>query len=138
MIVLGIIFFFQSTFALLIAMTGIPGIIFSIVTLKWLREYPSKESYLPEMKKALSLSISSIPTTLSWYLDGFLVSYFFGLNQLAILSVAYMIPEQIKMWAKEVFPIIYALNAKGEDTEEKRAKLLYVVHVGTKIGRAHV
>jgi O-antigen/teichoic acid export membrane protein len=113
--VLLMLWLHQSPLLLLLCTTGISSMVYAFTVLK----------------KAAQLSLVSIPTTLSWYADGLLVSYYFGLSQLALLSVAYLIPEQVKVWTKEIFPIAYARSAAGNDSPEKRATLRKIVGIGT-------
>jgi O-antigen/teichoic acid export membrane protein len=76
--------------------------------------------------------------TLSWYADGLLVSAYFGLKQLAVLSVALLMPEQIKIWSKELFPILYATQASGADSVERRKKITQLVGMGTAVAGAGI
>jgi len=129
--VLLILVFYPSALLLLISSVGIPAIVYSFHALRWSKEYPSRASFAPHLRSVLNLSIASVPTTLAWYADGLVVSAFFGVKQLAILSVALLLPEQIKIWTKELFPILYAKQAGGDDSWERRMKLVRLAGVGT-------
>lgn len=98
-----------------------------------LKKFPSKEKSWSILRYAAFLSINSIPFTMAWYLDSFLVSAFFGLKQLALFQVAIMIPEQVKVWYKFVLPVSFRRQAVGDDSRERRRKLILIVALGTVI-----
>lgn len=120
-----------SAFLLLVCTIGIPGFVYLGRMLWWLREFPSKKSFRPWILPSINISLATIPITISWYIDGLLVAAYFGLKQLAILSVALLIPEQIKSWAKEMLPILFSAQAQGRDTWERRKKLKKIVLLST-------
>ncbi len=107
------LFFYPSSMLLLLITMGIPALIYCGAIYLLLKQYPSKESAVPMIKNVLMLSISTIPTNLAFYIDGLLISYYFGLKQLALLSVTFLLPDQIKLWIKEIAPIGYAINARA-------------------------
>ncbi len=131
--VLLMLYTYQSPIILILCTMGIPSCVYCIKTIQWMRKYPSQKTYAPYIKKTIQLSMINIPTTISWYIDGLLVSYYFGLKELALLSVIYLIPDQVKVWSKEMLPIAYVRNAAGEDSNEKRERVEKVVIIGMAI-----
>lgn len=131
--VIGVLFVLwikPSALLLLMCTTGIPSILYAIAVLWWAKEYPSRASFRPYIRQSIALSLASLPSALSWYIDGLLITAHFGLNQLATFSVAIIIPEQMKIWSKELFPILYASQASGEDTWNRRKKITRFVFAG--------
>lgn len=129
--VLLVLWLRPSSILLLLCTSGIPSIVYASYVWWWSRQFTSHSSFRPAVWQSISLSIVSVPTTLSWYIDGLLVTAYFGLNQLAVLSVALLIPEQLKLWSKELFPILYASQAKGVDSWERRRKISRLAGLGT-------
>lgn len=129
--VLLVLWLRPSALLLMLCTTGIPSILYAVYTLWWTKEFSSQGSFKPFIRQSINLSLASVPSTLSWYVDGLLVTAYFGLNQLAVLSVAMLIPEQMKLWSKELFPILYASQAKGNDSWERRRKISRFVGLGT-------
>ncbi len=121
---------YPSALLLILCTTGVIGLFYTGRVLYWIRNYPSQESFRPFVQKAIALSLTSIPVTISWYIDGLLVSYYFGLKQLALLSVAFLIPEQVKIWTKEILTILYSRSAKGEDSAQKRKLITIAASIG--------
>ena len=85
------------------------------------------------VRYAWQLTFATLPSDLVWYLDKLLISYFFGLNQLALFSVALLIPEQAKVFAKQFFPITFAKQAANSDSKARRAHLVKIIVIGTVI-----
>lgn len=85
------------------------------------------------IRYAWQLTFATLPTELVWYVDKLLISYFFGLNQLATFAVAILIPEQAKIFLKQFFPISLAKQAQGSDSLERRKKLFRAVLFGTVV-----
>jgi O-antigen/teichoic acid export membrane protein len=125
--VLVMLFTKPSALLLLAIVTGVPSLVYLWLLTRMLREFPSKKKSWDILRYSWNLTVANIPFSLSWYVDKLLVSAFFGLNQLALLSVALLIPEQVKVWTKELIPITFAKQAGGEDSPERRAKLLKMV-----------
>jgi len=82
---------------------------------------------------AWKLTIASLPADLAWYVDKLMISHFFGLNQLALFSVAILIPEQAKVFTKQFFPVAFAKQAAIVDSRATRLKLLQAVLAGTAV-----
>jgi O-antigen/teichoic acid export membrane protein len=82
------------------------------------------------VRYAWQLTFATLPSDLVWYLDKLLISYFFGLNQLALFSVALLIPEQAKVFAKQFFPITFAKQAANGDSRSRRMHLLRICLAG--------
>lgn len=120
-----------SSLLLLLLTTAVPAAVYIAALIPFEKKMRSKSSQKKLLLTAGNLSIATIPSTVSWYLDGLIVSAFFGLNQLALLSVALLIPEQIKTWMKELFPILFSKQAGGKDTLDRRRKLDHGVLLGT-------
>lgn len=85
------------------------------------------------IRYAWQLTTASLPADLSWYLDKLMISHFFGLNQLALFSVALLVPEQVKVFTKQFFPVAFAKQASLSDTRETRRKLTMAVLVGIAV-----
>jgi O-antigen/teichoic acid export membrane protein len=122
-----------SPLMLLVLTTAIPSLVFLFYIRSSLKEYPSVDPSSSVPRTSFYLSLATIPVSLSWYLDGLIISALFGLNQLALFSVAMLIPEQIKLWAKELLPIVFAKQASGKDTPERRRKMHKAVLLGTVV-----
>ncbi|HRH93875.1 MAG TPA: oligosaccharide flippase family protein, partial [Candidatus Peribacteria bacterium] len=113
---------------LLLAFTaGIPPIIYLWELRKLMRNYPSQKPSKEMFQYALKITVADIPMTLSWYLDGLLISAFFGLKELAVFSVALMIPEEAKGFLKDFLPISFSRQAAGPDTPARRKHLVHAV-----------
>lgn len=69
------------------------------------------------------LSLASVPVTIVWYVDSFLIAGTFGLGQLAVFYVATLIPEQFKKLFKELLAVTFSRQASGKDTWARRKKL---------------
>lgn len=122
-----------SSLLLLTFTMAIPAIVYIAGLIPFERKMRSKNSQKKILLTAGQLSMATIPSSISWYLDGLIISAFFGLNQLAIFSVAMLIPEQVKTWTKELFPILFSKQASGKDTNERRRKMDKGVLIGTAI-----
>ncbi len=113
---------------LLLALTaGIPPVVYLWELRKQIREYPSASSSKEILVYAAKITLGDVPMTLSWYLDGLLISMFFGLKELALFSVALMIPEEAKGFLKDFVPISFSRQAAGRDTPERRRQLVLAV-----------
>lgn len=126
-----IILFYQSALLMLVTSTVIPPLVYLWMS-RNIRPPPEKD---PEDTKkiiryAWQLSLASLPADLVWYLDKMLISYFFGLNQLAVFSVALLIPENLKTIAKQFFPVAFAKQSAKSDTRERRMHLVRIVFSG--------
>lgn len=129
---LAIIFFHQSSLLMLITTMSIPSLVY-LYAGRNLR--PPAEGG-PQRTRAiwrysLQLTVATLPIDLVWYLDKLLISYFFGLSQLATFSVALLIPEQARIFIKQFLPVSFAKQAAGKDNWQRRRKLLQIVLVGT-------
>lgn len=85
------------------------------------------------VRYAWQLTFATLPSDLVWYLDKLLISYFFGLNQLAVFTVALLIPEQAKIFAKQFIPMAFAKQAAHGDSAQRRRHLLKIVLFGTAV-----
>lgn len=113
---------------LLLAFTaGIPALVYLFELRKLMREFPSRVPSRETLLYALKITAADIPMTLSWYLDSLVISAFFGLKQLAVFSVANMLPEEAKGFLKDFLPISFSRQAAGADTPARRAHLLRAV-----------
>jgi len=120
-----------SSLVLLALTSGIPAVVYLCFLIPYERRFRSKESQKPLIAKAFNLSIATIPVSLSWYIDSILISALFGLNQLALFSVALLIPEQLKIWTKEIIPVLFSRQASGSDSADRRRKMHQSVIIGT-------
>lgn len=126
-LILYIVFIQRSVALLLIGVIGFPAIAYLIFGWKLMPRYTHHASPREILRFAWTLSVSNLPGGLSWYLDKIMISAMFGLNQLAVFSIAVLIPEQMKSWAKELLPVSFAVQAKGDDTIKRRRSLVMVV-----------
>ncbi len=119
-----IIFLHPSPLLLFLTVIGLPSIAyfsFSVPFIEKVSNFPAAKSIV---LYGLKLSLIALPMSIAWYLDDVVVSAFLGLNQLAVFSVATIIPEQVKSWCKELLPVSYARQARGTDTFARRWSLL--------------
>lgn len=123
----GILIFKPSPLLMLIATLSIPTIVYFAFTLSHLPKKASNDGAGAIVRYGVELTLLNLPISLSWNLDDFLISAYFGLNQLAIFSVALLIPEQVKVWAGELLPITFQSQARGEDSPARRRKLIKMV-----------
>ncbi len=125
--VLIIIFLKPSSLLLFLTVTAFPAISY----LWFVRGImPANDPSIPArpiLKYALEMTILTLPAYLATYADKLLISAYFGLNQLAVFSAGILIPEQIKIWAKELLPVSLASQSKGDDTLKRRMSLLRIV-----------
>lgn len=128
---LGIIFLHPSAALLYTAATTLPALSYL-----WFSR-PLVERTTPEptvrhiIQYGIQLTLVSLPVSLSWYIDKLMISALFGLNQLAVFTVAILIPEQAKSLTKELFPISFSIQSKGEDTFHRRKRLIHAVFRAT-------
>ncbi len=130
----AIIAFRQSALLMLIAAMAVTP----LVQFAFSRGIKPPQSAGPDNTKGIvryawQLTFATLPSDLVWYLDKLLISYFFGLNQLALFSVALMIPEQAKMFAKQFFPITFAKQAANSDSMARRMQLVKIIIAGTAV-----
>ena len=134
LVTLVIIFFHQSAMLLLIAGMSIPSLVY-LYNSKNIK--PPKEDGEENTKAIIrygwQLTFSTLPVNIVWYIDKLMISQLFGLNQLALFSVALLIPEQVKILAKQLFPVTFSRQAQGEDSKERRRKLMKAVLLGTAV-----
>lgn len=133
-VTLGIIFLAPSATLLLLASMSIPSLVYLFMS-RTIR--PPQEAGRDRTKQivryAWQLSLATIPIEVVWYVDKLLISHFFGLSQLATFSVAMLIPEQVKLLMKQFLPVTFSRQAQGEDTMERRMKILKVGSLGAGI-----
>lgn len=110
---------------------GIPAIIYIYQLLQLRVSTQEGKDTTDIFKRSLQLSFATIPSAVSWYIDGLLISAFFGLSQLATFSVSLLIPEQIKVWLKEIWPVVFNHQARGSDSHARRNKMHIAVLMGT-------
>ena len=136
---LAIVAFRQSAVLMFAASTAIP----SIVYLWGSRRLQPPNKNGPDNTRSIlrygwQLTLANTPVDLVWYIDKLLISHFFGLNQLALFSVALLIPEQVKLFVKQLLPVTFARQAAGKDSRERRRKLMKFVLAGTAIFAAGI
>jgi O-antigen/teichoic acid export membrane protein len=128
-----ILMYWPSALLMLIASMTIPWVI-QLLFLPHLSHTDANREYEGKIiKYGWQITLATLPVNMVWYLDKLLISAFFGLNQLAIFSVALLIPEQIKSLTKQFFPIAFPRQAKGSDSKERRNKLCRIVAGGTAL-----
>lgn len=128
---LGVVLFHESALLMLIIGMTIPSL-----TYVWY-----SRGFTPPVEKGTKntdaiikygwqLTFATLPVDLIWYLDKLMISQFFGLNQLATFSIALLVPEQAKIFLKQFLPISFAKQAAGNDTQDRRRKLMKAVLLG--------
>ncbi len=131
---LAIIAFHQSALLMLVAGTAITPIVYLWYSRKMI---PPKEDGNTNTNAIIrygwQMTLSTLPTELVWYLDKIFIAHFLGIGQLAVFSVALLIPEQVKFLLKQFIPITFAKQAGKEDSRERRAKLIKAVLCGVVI-----
>lgn len=128
----AIIAFRQSAFLLLLASMTITPLV-QLAFSRGVRP-PAEEGTKNTdaiVRYAWQLTFATLPSELVWYLDKLLISYFFGLNELAVFSVALLIPEQAKILVKQFFPLTFARQAANGDSRARRMHLLRIVLAAT-------
>lgn len=131
--VLGIIFLEPSAVLLYTAMTAIPTLTYLWFSRNQIEHTKPEPKVGHIIKYGAQLTLISLPISLSWYIDKLMISALFGLNQLAVFTVGILIPEQAKTFAKELLPVSFALQARGEDTVKRRRRLIGAVARATLI-----
>lgn len=129
----AIIAFHQSALLMLVASVTIPPIAYLWMARRFPDAGDDEKTSAGIVRYGLKLTLASLPADLAWYLDKLLISHFFGLNQLALFSVALIIPEQAKNFTKQFFPVAFAKQAAAVDTPETRRKLSHAVGAGTAV-----
>jgi len=122
----AMLYLHPSALLMLVGVKGIPAVVyffFAFYMMRGIKPAP-KEEAKPILKYGFSLTLMNLPLSLSWYLDSLLISALFGVNQLAVFSIALLIPEQLKVWIGELLPITFSRQARGADTMERRKKLM--------------
>lgn len=129
-----IILFYQSALLVLVVAVATPPLVYFVMSRNFRPpETKGKDESGNIIRFAWNLTFASLPADLAWYLDKLMISHFFGLNQLALFSVAILIPEQAKVFTKQFFPVAFAKQAAIIDNRATRLKLLQAVFVGTAI-----
>ncbi len=122
---LFVILFHQSAVLMLITSMCIPPLVYLFFS----RNFRPPQGTGPDqtmsiVRYAWQFSVATVPIELVWYIDKLLIAHFFGLSQLATFAVAMLIPEQIKLVMKQFLPVAFSKQAKGEDSMERRMKIL--------------
>lgn len=129
-----IILFHQSALLVLIVAVATPPIVYLWMGRRFLPpNVEGRDESGNIIRFAWKLTFASLPADLAWYLDKLMISHFFGLNQLALFSVAILIPEQAKVFTKQFFPVAFAKQASIVDSPETRRKLMKAVLAGTVV-----
>jgi O-antigen/teichoic acid export membrane protein len=129
--VVSMLFIQPSATILLALTTGIPALVALGFSATLLKQYPSVQSGKQLIRYGFQLSLTGIPSAIAWHADKLILGHYVGLNQLAIFSVSMLIPEQVKIWTKELFPIAFTAQAKGNDSWERRRHLMKMVSLST-------
>lgn len=134
-----ILLYAQSALLMYIAATAIPPLVYLWFSRK-LRPPSEKgvENSDSILKYGWQLTFATLPVDLVWYVDKLLISHFLGLNQLALFSVAILLPEQAKIFIKQFFPLTFARQAAGNDSRARRDRLLRVVLFATAVFAAGI
>lgn len=127
---LVLLLYWPSGFGLYVIITSVPAVVYTVLVLRSLRKFPAWSSPVPILKYAWQLTIITLPVSLSWYVDKLVVTQYFGLRQLAILSVALLVTEQVKTLNKELLPIVFRKQAILQSTASVRRRILRFVLAG--------
>ena len=130
---LGILFGYPSTALLYAAAVGLPAITYLAYSIRFLGRVTPEPSVRHIIRYGVQLTLVSLPLSLSWYVDKLMISGMMGLNQLAVFSVGILIPEQFKSLAKELLPVSFAVQARGDDSLARRRRLLFATGRATLI-----
>lgn len=128
----GILYFYQSAFWMMVVTMSIPSLVYLYESRNL--QPPTEKGHKNTnaiMRYGWQLTIANFTADLVWYLDKLLISHYFGLAQLATFSVALLIPEQLKVFTKQFFPVAFAKQAAANDSWATRKKLMKVVLTGT-------
>jgi len=119
---------------MLVASMSIPPLIYLSYSRRW---HPPAEEGTRHTRAILrygwQLTLATLPVDIVWYVDKLLIPHFFGLSRLATFSIALLIPEQAKILIKQFFPVAFAKQAAGDDSRQRRGKLMKIVLAGTAI-----
>jgi O-antigen/teichoic acid export membrane protein len=133
---LAIIAFKQSALLMLIAGMGIQASVYLYYSRK--NPPPSEQGQDQKNTKAIirygwQMTLVGLPSNLVWYFDKILISKYLGFSQLAVFTIANLLPEKIKTFLKQFFVITFPKQAKGSDSIERRRKLTKAVLIGILI-----
>lgn len=123
--------FTPSPVALLAIILGVNIVVYGTFVYRYLPRYTTDNSDTSVFTYGAKLSLFNIPGTIVWHIDSLLISAYFGLTQLAIFSVAILIPEQFKMLFKELLAVSFSRQAAGSDTMARRQHLIAICVKGT-------
>jgi len=128
----AIIAFRQSAFLMLVASMTVTPLV-QLAFSRGVRPPPEEGTKNTDaiVRYAWQLTFATLPSELIWYLDKLLISYYFGLSELALFSVALLLPEQAKILVKQFFPITFARQAANGDSRARRSHLLRIVLAAT-------
>lgn len=130
---LAIIFLHPSAALLYLAATTFPALTYLHFSRPLIKRVKPEPNVRHIVRYGVQLTLLNLPVSLSWYVDKLMISAMLGLNQLAIFSVGILIPEQVKTLAKELLPVSFAVQARGDDTWQRRKRLIGAVGRGTLI-----
>lgn len=133
-----ILYFDPSPFLFYGAITLLPAIAYAYYSTTLIHRPENKSEASAIIAYGTQITLAQLPILLSWYVDKLLISAYLGLNQLALFSVAILIPEQVKTWTKELLPISFAVQARGDDSWERRSRLIKLVLRSTVISVAGI
>ncbi|HVW66381.1 MAG TPA: oligosaccharide flippase family protein [Candidatus Peribacteraceae bacterium] len=122
-----ILFLKPSALLLFVTVIAVPAVVYLAFSK---RIMPPSDPHIPTkpiLIYAAQLSFLALPLYFSTYVDKLMISALFGVKQLAVFSVATLIPENIKTWSKEILPISFAVQARGDNSLDRRWRLLLVV-----------
>lgn len=122
---------YQSATLLLAITMSVNILVHGTFVKKYIYSYTNAEKNNRIFIYGTKLSLINMPNTLVWYLDGLMISAYFGITQLAVFTVALMIPEQVKILFKELIAITFSRQASGKDSTARRRQLVYFSSIGT-------
>lgn len=128
-----IVAYWQAALPMLVVSVAIPPIVYLCMARSFPRSGGDEENTATIIRYGWGLTFASLPADLAWYLDKLLISHFFGLNQLALFSVALIIPELAKNFTKQFFPVAFSKQASAVDAPPTRRKLTRAILAGTAV-----
>jgi O-antigen/teichoic acid export membrane protein len=127
-----LIFTFFPSPTLLILLTFLLSIIlYGNFLRKNVAQYDDGSAHNRIFSYGVQLSIATIPTIIVWYIDSMMIAALFGMSQLAMFSVALIVPEQFKQIFKELLSVTFSHQSRGKDTIQRRRNLLWYCTIGT-------
>jgi O-antigen/teichoic acid export membrane protein len=118
--VLLLLYYTKSAFWLIVPMLYIPTIIRFLFLKKLLKSYPSNKKSNTIINYGFKISLYALPLMFVGTFDDIIVSSIFGLEQLALFSVAFIIPDALNTFSGMLLQATQARQSTGADSKEVR------------------